>query len=194
MAAACWSSGLANALFQVILTLQLPLCGHHTLEHFFCEVCVLIKLACGDTTASELTLVVGAISLGMVPALMVVISYTFIVRAVLKLPSAEGRHKALSTCSSHLLVVTMYFGPGIYMYLQPQDESSQTKFLSFFYCVITPVLNPLIYILRNKDIKEAWRRILQSRFLVKSCKTRSLPVSKVTITVSKKTYCVCFSK
>ncbi|XP_013365180.1 PREDICTED: olfactory receptor 15-like [Chinchilla lanigera] len=163
MAAASWSSGLANSLLQATLTLQLPLCGHHTLDHFFCEVPVLIKLACGDTTANDLALVVGAIPFGMVAPLMVVISYTFIARSVLKLPSAEGRHKALSTCSSHLLVVTLYFGPGIYMYLQPPAKSSQAKFMSFFYCVITPLLNPLIYTLRNKDVRRTWVRILQSQ-------------------------------
>ncbi|KFO20104.1 olfactory receptor 15 [Fukomys damarensis] len=176
MAASSWSSGLASSLIQATLTLQLPLCGHHTLDHFFCEVPVLVKLACGDTSANDLALAVLDISFGMMPALLVVISYTFIARAVLKLPSAEGRHKALSTCSSHLVVVTLYFGPGIYMYLQPPAESSRAKFLSFFYCVITPVLNPLIYTLRNKDMKRAWKRILQSQGGVMSWKARSLPV------------------
>ncbi|KAM6148402.1 olfactory receptor 2G3-like [Erethizon dorsatum] len=176
MAAASWSSGLANSLLQTTLILQLPLCGHHILDHLFCEVPVLIKLACGDTTANDLALAVGAISFGMVPALLVLISYTIITRAVLKLPSAEGRHKALSTCSSHLLVVTIYFGPGISMYLQTPAESSQAKFLSFFYCVITPLLNPLIYTLRNKGVKTAWKSILQSQGWVKCWKIRSLPV------------------
>ncbi|KAM6149008.1 olfactory receptor 2C1-like [Erethizon dorsatum] len=160
MAAACWSSGLVNALLQATLTLQLPLCGHHILDHFFCELPVLIKLACGDTTANELTLAIGAIPFSGVAPLLVLISYTFIARAVLKLPSAEGRHKALSTCSSHLLVVTLYFGPAIYVYLQPPENHTQAKFMSFFYCVITPVLNPLIYTLRNKDVKRAWKKIL----------------------------------
>ncbi|XP_004841249.1 olfactory receptor 2G3-like [Heterocephalus glaber] len=161
MAAASWSSGLANSLLQTISTLQLPLCGPHTLDHFFCEVPVLIKLACGDTTANELALSIGAIPFGMLAPLLVVVSYIFIARAILKLPSAEGRHKALSTCSSHLLVVTMYYGPAIYVYFQPPAKSSQTKFMSFFYCVITPVLNPLIYTLRNQDVKTALKRILQ---------------------------------
>ncbi|EHB11893.1 Olfactory receptor 15 [Heterocephalus glaber] len=178
MATASWSSGLTSSLLQATLTLQLPLCGHHTLDHLFCEVPVLIKLACGETSANELAMVVGNIPFAMVAPLLVVISYTFIARAVLKLPSAEGRHKALSTCSSHLLVVTMYFGPGIYMYLQPPAKSSQAKFLSFFYCVITPMLNPLIYTLRNKDVQTAWKRILQSQGRVKFWKPRrSLPVS-----------------
>ncbi|EHB18121.1 Olfactory receptor 15 [Heterocephalus glaber] len=176
MAAASWSGGLASSLLQATMTLQLPLCGQHTLDHFFCEVPVLIELACGDTTANVLALTVLDISFGMMPALLVVISYTFIARAILKLPSAEGRHKALSTCSSHLVVVTMYFGPGLSMYLCPPAESSQAKFLSFFYCIITPVLNPLIYTLRNKDVQTAWKKILQSQGLVMAWKARSLPV------------------
>ncbi|XP_007535165.3 olfactory receptor 2G3-like [Erinaceus europaeus] len=161
LAVMAWSSGLANALLQATLTLQLPFCGHHTLDHFFCEVPVLIKMACGDTTANELSLTVGAIPFVLAAPLLVLISYTFITRAVLKLPSAAGRYKALSTCSSHLVVVIMFFGPSIYMYLQPPANNTQAKFMSFFYCVITPVLNPLIYTLRNKDVKRAWQRILQ---------------------------------
>ncbi|KAM6148401.1 LOW QUALITY PROTEIN: olfactory receptor 2G3-like [Erethizon dorsatum] len=161
MAAACWSSGLANSLLQTTLTRQLPLCGHHALDHFFCEVPVLIKLACGATTVNDRALALGAIPFALLAPLMVLTSYIFIARAVLKLPSAEGRHKALSTCSSHLLVVTLYFGPGMFLYLQPSAKSSQAKFLSFFYCVITPLLNPLIYTLRNKDVKTAWKSILQ---------------------------------
>ncbi|KAM6148400.1 olfactory receptor 2G3-like [Erethizon dorsatum] len=172
MAAACWSSGLANALIQATLTFQLPLCGRHILDHFFCEVPVLIELACGDTSANDLALAVGAIPFVVVAPLVVIISYIFISRCVLKLPSAEGRHKALSTCSSHLLVVTLYFGPSIYMYLQPPAKSSQGKFTSFFYCIVTPLLNPLIYTLRNKDVKRTWRRILQSWGVVKPLEAR----------------------
>ncbi|KFO37409.1 Olfactory receptor 15 [Fukomys damarensis] len=181
MAVASWSSNLANALLQATLTLHLPLCEHHTLDHFFCEIPVLISLACGDTSANRLSITLVSIPLGIVSPLLVIISYIFIARAVLKLPSAEGRHKALSTCSSHLLVVTLYFGPGIYLYLQPSSKSSQAKFMSFFYCVITPVLNPLIYTLRNKDVKMAWKRILQCQGGAKSLKARrSLPVSRAT--------------
>ncbi|XP_010638216.3 olfactory receptor 15 [Fukomys damarensis] len=177
MAAVCWSSGLLNSLLQTILTLQIPLCGYHTLDHFFCDVPLLIKLACGDTSANELALTSMTIPFGMMPALLVVISYTLIARAVLKLPSADGRNKTLSTCSSHLLVVTMYFGPGMYFYLKPSAKSSQAKFMSLFYCVITPLLNPLIYTLRNKDVKMAWKRILQMNGSMMSLKAQSLPVS-----------------
>ncbi|XP_045685959.1 olfactory receptor 15-like [Phyllostomus hastatus] len=168
LAAAAWCSGLANSMLQATLTLQLHRCGHHTVDHFFCEVPVLIKLACGDTTANDLSLALGAIPFALVAPLLVLLSYTFIARAVLRLPSAQGRYKVISTCSSHLVVVLMYFGPAIYMYLQPPANSTQAKFMSFFYCVITPLLNPLIYTLRNKDVQRAWKRILQPQGVVKS--------------------------
>jgi olfactory receptor len=145
---------------------------------YCCEVSTLIKLACGDTTVNDISLALGAIPFGIVAPLLVLISYTFIVRAVIKLPSAEGRHKALSTCSSHLMVFIMYFGPGIYMYLQPPSKSSQAKFMSLFYSVMTPLFNPLIYTLRNKDVQAAWKRLLQPQGGGKSFKlTCSLPVS-----------------
>nr|XP_035957911.1 LOW QUALITY PROTEIN: olfactory receptor 2G3-like [Halichoerus grypus] len=168
LATAAWSSGLANSMLQATLTLQLHHCGHHTLNHFFCEVPVLIKLACGDTTANDLSLAVGAIPFALKAPRLVLVSYTFIAKDVLKLPSADRRYKALSTCSSHLEVVIMYFGPAIYMYLQPPANSTQARFMAFFYCVITPLLNPLIYTLRNKDVKKACKRILQPQSEVKS--------------------------
>ncbi|XP_008839739.1 olfactory receptor 2G3-like [Nannospalax galili] len=172
LATACWASSLANSLLQATLTLQLPLCGQHTLDHFFCEVPALLKLACSDTTTNDLSLTLGSVPFGIVAPFTVLISYTFIAKAVLKFPSAEGRHKAFSTCSSHLLVVTMFFGPGMYTYLQPPANSTQSKFLSFFYCVFTPLLNPLIYTLRNKDVKAAWRRVLKSQSWGKSFKAK----------------------
>ncbi|KAM9695059.1 olfactory receptor 2B2-like [Trichechus inunguis] len=124
LAAAAWSSGLANSLLQATLTLQPHRCGHHTLDHFFCEVPDLIKLACEDTTANDLSLAMGAIPFVLVAPFLVLVSYTFIARAVLKLPSAEGRRKAFSTCSSHVIVVIMHYGPAIYMYLQPPANST----------------------------------------------------------------------
>ncbi|XP_059029385.1 olfactory receptor 2C1-like [Mustela lutreola] len=166
LAAAAWSSGLANSILQATLTLQLHHCGHYTLDHFFCEVPVLIKLACGDTTVNDLSLDVGAILFALMAPLLVLISYTFMAKAVWKLSSANGRYNALSTCSSHLVVVIMYFGPAMYMYLQSPTNRTQAKFMSF-YSVITPLLNPLIYTLRNKGVKRAWERILQPQSEVK---------------------------
>ncbi|XP_012926253.1 olfactory receptor 15-like [Heterocephalus glaber] len=113
MAAVFWSSGLMNLLLQTTLTLKLPPCANNTLDHFFCEVPHLIKLACGDTTANELAISLMTIPYKMMSSLLLVIFYTFIAGAILKPPSVEGREKVFNTCSSHLLAVIMYFGPGI---------------------------------------------------------------------------------
>ncbi|EHB02690.1 Olfactory receptor 15 [Heterocephalus glaber] len=136
MAAASWSSDLGSSLLHVTLSIQIPLCWHHTLDHFFCEVPVLIKLACGDITVNELTLVIGAIPFSKMAPLMVVIPFIFIDKAVLKIPLAEGRNKTLRTCSSHLHLVTIYFGPAIEMYLQLPANHTQAKFISFFYGIL----------------------------------------------------------
>uniref|UniRef100_A0A8C9CUM5 Olfactory receptor n=1 Tax=Panthera leo TaxID=9689 RepID=A0A8C9CUM5_PANLE len=159
LATAAWSSGLANSILQTTLTLQL----HHTLDHFFCEVPVLIKLACGDTTANELSLisVIGAIFL-MGPLLLILVSYGRITQAVLAIQSQNGRNKAFHTCSSHLAVVFLFYCSVTTVYIQPWSHFSQKggKFLTLFYTVVTPTLNPLIYTLRNKDMKRAFRRLL----------------------------------
>ncbi|XP_005414312.1 PREDICTED: olfactory receptor 2G3-like [Chinchilla lanigera] len=162
LATASWLSGVANSLVHATFTLWLPLCGNRRLDHFICEVPALLKLACVDTTVNELVLfVVSIVFLILAPALILV-SYGFIAQAVLRIKSTEARHKAFSTCSSHLTVVVIFYGTIIYMYLQPRDNYAQDqgKFISLFYTMVTPALNPIIYTLRNKDVKEALKKIL----------------------------------
>ncbi|XP_006902702.1 PREDICTED: olfactory receptor 2B11-like [Elephantulus edwardii] len=163
MSSTAWLFGLANSLLQSTLTVQLPLCGNQVLDHFFCELPGLIKMACVDTTVNEITLAVVATLLLMGPLFMILISYSYIARAVFRIPSADGRLKAFNTCSSHLLVVSLFYGPGIYIYMQPSGNGPQdlSKFLTLFYCVITPMANPFIYTLRNKEVKGALRRLLR---------------------------------
>ncbi|XP_004462690.1 olfactory receptor 2G3-like [Dasypus novemcinctus] len=165
LATISWTSGLANSLIHATFTLQLPLCGNHRLDHFFCEVPALLKLACVDTTINELVLfVISALFLLILPAL-ILISYGFITQAVLRIKSVEGRYKACSTCSSHLIVVIIFYGTIIYMYLQLSDSYSQDqgKFISLFYTMVTPTLNPIIYTLRNRDVKEALKKLLSGK-------------------------------
>ncbi|XP_003421162.4 olfactory receptor 2B11-like [Loxodonta africana] len=158
-----WLFGLTNSLLQSTLTVLLPLCGNQVLDHFFCELPGLIKMACVDTTVNEITLAVVATLLIMGPLFMILISYSYIARAVFQIPSLDGRLKAFNTCSSHLLVVSLFYGPGIYIYMQPSENGPQdlAKFLTLFYCVITPMANPFIYTLRNKDVKGALRSLLR---------------------------------
>lgn len=157
-----WLSGFGNSLVQVILTVQLPFCGQQVLNNFFCEVPAMIKLSCADTAINDTTLAVLVAFFVLVPLALILLSYGFIARAVLRIQSSKGRHKAFGTCSSHLVVVSLFYLPAIYMYLQPPSSYSQEqgKFISLFYSIITPTLNPFIYTLRNKDMKGALRRLL----------------------------------
>ncbi|XP_013373155.1 PREDICTED: olfactory receptor 15 isoform X1 [Chinchilla lanigera] len=162
LAAVSWLGGLGNSLIQSTLTLQLPFCGHRRVDNFLCEVPAMIKLACGDTRLNEAVLNGVCAFFTAVPLSTILTSYCFIARAVLKIRSAEGRRKAFNTCLSHLVVVFLFYGSAIYGYLVPAKSSNQDqgKFTSLFYSVVTPMVNPLIYTLRNKEVKGALRRLL----------------------------------
>ncbi|XP_050999153.1 olfactory receptor 2B6-like [Acomys russatus] len=162
LAAACWISGFSNSVLQSTWTLQMPLCGHKEVDHFFCEVPALLKLSCVDTTANEAELFFISVLFLLIPVTLILISYAFIVKAVLRIRSAEGRRKAFGTCGSHLIVVILFYGTAIYMYLQPPSPASKDrgKMVSLFYGIITPMLNPLIYTLRNKEVKGAFKRLM----------------------------------
>ncbi|XP_006876152.1 PREDICTED: olfactory receptor 2H1-like [Chrysochloris asiatica] len=156
-----WVSGIFGTLVQSPSTMKLPFCRHHRVDDFVCEVPALIRLACGDTRTNELQIsVIGAIFL-MVPLLLILVSYGHIAQAVLAIQSQEGRSKAFRTCSSHLVVVFLFYCSVTAVYIQPRSRFSQKggKFLTLFYTVVTPTLNPLIYTLRNKDVKGALKRL-----------------------------------
>ncbi|XP_047630318.1 olfactory receptor 2G2-like [Phacochoerus africanus] len=163
-----WLSGVATTLVQSTLTLQLPFCGHHQVDHFICEVPVLIKLACVDTTFNEAELFVASILFLIVPVSFILVSYGYIVQAVLKIKSATGRKKVFGTCSSHVTVVIIFYGTIMFMYLQSAKSTykDQGKFVSLFYTVVTPMLNPLIYTLRNKEVKGALWKVLRTILVV----------------------------
>ncbi|XP_012886554.1 PREDICTED: olfactory receptor 2B11-like [Dipodomys ordii] len=159
-----WLCGVIIAVSQSALTLQLPLCGTNILDHLLCEISVLIKTACGEKKTNELTLSLVCTVLLAVPLCLILASYASIGRAILKIKSSEGRKKAFGTCSSHLIVVLLFYGPAISMYLQPPSSISrdQLKFMALFYGVVTPTLNPFIYTLRNKDVKGAICKLVRS--------------------------------
>uniref|UniRef100_H0W072 Olfactory receptor n=2 Tax=Cavia porcellus TaxID=10141 RepID=H0W072_CAVPO len=163
LVALAWLSGFGNSLVQVVLTAQLPFCGRRELNNFFCEVPAMIKLSCADTAANDATLAVLVAFFVLVPLALILLSYSLIARAVLRIRASSSRHKALGTCSSHLAVVSLFYLPAIYMYLQPPSRYSQeqAKFISLFYSIITPTLNPFIYTLRNRDVKGALQRLLE---------------------------------
>ncbi|XP_040603912.1 olfactory receptor 10-like [Mesocricetus auratus] len=161
LAIASWVGGFLNSLIQTGLMMAMPLCGHQ-LNHFFCEMPVLLKLACEDTGGTEAKMFVARAIILVFPAALILGSYAQISRAVLKIKSMTGRRKAFGTCGSHLLVVSLFYGSAIYTYLQPKGSYSESegKFVALFYTIITPMLNPLIYTLRNKDVKGALWKVL----------------------------------
>lgn len=163
LAGVAWLSGVGNTLIQGTITLRLPRCGHRHLHHFLCEVPAMVKLACVDIQANEVQLFVATLVLLLLPVALILVSYGFIVQAVMKIKSVQAWRKALGTCGSHLLVVFLFFGPSSAIYIQPKRSygRSQGKFLTLFYTVVTPTLNPLIYTLRNKDVKGALGRLLR---------------------------------
>ncbi|XP_020007425.1 olfactory receptor 2G2-like [Castor canadensis] len=166
LASMAWLSGVATTLVQSTLTMQLPFCGHRQVDHFFCEVPVLIKLACVDTTFNEAELFVASVLFLVLPLSLILVSYGYIAHVVLRIKSSTGRQKAFGTCSSHLTVVIIFYGTIIFMYLQPAKSlyKDQGKFVSLFYTVVTPILNPLIYTLRNKEMKAALKKILGENY------------------------------
>ncbi|XP_006893966.1 PREDICTED: olfactory receptor 2C3-like [Elephantulus edwardii] len=151
-----WLGGLTTSLVGSTLTMLLPLCGNNHID------LLIMQLACMDTSLNEIEMYVASFIFVVLPLGLILVSSGHIARAVLKIKSAEGRRKAFNTCSSHVAVVSLYYGSIIFMYLQPAKSNSheQGKFIALFYTVVTPMLNPLIYTLRNKDVKRAFKPIL----------------------------------
>ncbi|KAM4834925.1 olfactory receptor 2G3-like [Thomomys bottae] len=162
LAGIAWLSGLGNALIQGTITLRLPRCGHRWLRHFFCEVPSVIKLACVDIHANEIQLFMASLVLLLLPLALILTSYGHIAKAVMRIKSLQAWRRALGTCGSHLMVVTLFYGSITAVYIQPKSSYAHThgKFISLFYTVMTPTLNPLIYTLRNKEVKGALRKLI----------------------------------
>nr|XP_001081969.2 olfactory receptor 10A7-like [Macaca mulatta]XP_005539591.2 olfactory receptor 10A7-like [Macaca fascicularis] len=162
LAVISWSSSFLSSMVINVLMLSLPYCGPNILNHFFCEVPSVLSLACTDTSFTELVVFIFSIIIVFIPFLLITVSYVRILQSLLRMRSASGRYKALSTCTSHLTVVTLFYGTAIFMYMRPQSRSSWagSKIIAVFYTVITPMLNPLIYSLRNQDVKGALRRAI----------------------------------
>uniref|UniRef100_A0A8C9PCI4 Olfactory receptor n=1 Tax=Spermophilus dauricus TaxID=99837 RepID=A0A8C9PCI4_SPEDA len=165
LAVVSWTVGCMVGLGQTNYIFSLDFCGPCEIDHFFCDLPPILALACGDTSHNEAAVFVVAILCISSPFLLIIASYGRILAAVLVMPSPEGRRKALSTCSSHLLVVTLFYGSGSVTYLRPKASHSPgtDKLLALFYTVVTSMLNPIIYSLRNKEVKAALRRTLGKR-------------------------------
>ncbi|XP_077003846.1 olfactory receptor 13C9-like [Tamandua tetradactyla] len=166
MAVLSWGTGFVNSLLQSILVWRLPFCGHNVINHFFCEILAVLKLACGDISLNALVLMVASAILTLIPLLLICLSYIFILAAILRVPSAAGRQKAFSTCSAHLTVVVIFYGTIFFMYLKPKAKNfNLDKIIALFYGVVTPSLNPIIYSLRNTEVKSAAIALLRGDLL-----------------------------
>ncbi|XP_023398162.1 olfactory receptor 8K3-like [Loxodonta africana] len=151
------------SLLVTIKIFNLSFCGHNVIRHFYCDVLPLLSLLCSDTEEIKLVILILSVFDLISSLLIVLVSYLFIIVSIIKLSSAEGRHKAFSTCGSHLTVVVVFYGTLIFMYLQPKSSQSfdTDKVASIFYTLVIPMLNPLIYSLRNKNVKYALCRTLE---------------------------------
>ncbi|XP_049747634.1 olfactory receptor 10AG1-like [Elephas maximus indicus] len=161
LVAGSWISGIPFEIGQTCQIFSLSFCGSSTINHFFCDIPPILKLACGDTFVNEMEVYIVSVMFSMVPFLLIIASYGKIISNILKLSSAKGRAKAFSTCSSHLTVVVLFYGTAAINYLQPKSNQSEGlgKLLSLFYTILTPAMNPVIYSLRNKDVMVALKKL-----------------------------------
>ncbi|KAM5129430.1 olfactory receptor 5V1-like [Mantella aurantiaca] len=160
LAAGAWSMCFLNSAIHVMLTFQLPYCKSHHVHHFFCEMPPFLRMSCRDTLLNEIAMYISAGIIGMCSFCLTLISYIHIISSILKIFSSEGRHKVFSTCGSHVTVVTLYYGTLSFMYLRPRSLYSPEidKTMSILYTVVTPMLNPIVYSIRNEDVKNTVKK------------------------------------
>ncbi|XP_009645038.2 olfactory receptor 14J1 [Egretta garzetta] len=164
MAAAAWGCGFLNSLVHTADTFSIPLCQGNAVEQFFCEVPQILKLSCSHSNLREVGLLVVSFSVAFVCFVFIVLSYVQIFRAVLRIPSQQGRHKAFSTCLPHLAVVSLFISTVMFAYLKPPSISSPLLdfVVAVLYSVVPPALNPLIYSMRNQELKDALKKLIPS--------------------------------
>ncbi|XP_044539773.1 olfactory receptor 5A1-like [Gracilinanus agilis] len=165
MVAGAYVGGFLSSLIQTSSIFKLYFCGPNLINHFFCDLPPVLALSCSDTFLSQMVNFLVVVAVGGTSFLILLISYGYIVAAVLKINSVEGRYKAFNTCASHLIVVTLLYGTALFMYLRPSSSYSlsRDKVVSVFYSIVIPMLNPLIYSLRNREIKAALKKVLEKK-------------------------------
>lgn len=158
--------GLISTATHMTFAFRLPYCGPSIINHFFCDLLPVLSLACADTQVNQFLLFIMAGALGVLSGVIILVSYIYIVITILRIRSADGRRKAFSTCSSHLTAVSILYGTLFFIYVRPSSSFSLdiNKVVSLFYTAVIPMLNPLIYSLRNKEVKDSYRRIFEKKF------------------------------
>ncbi|MBZ3874346.1 Olfactory receptor 4S2 [Sciurus carolinensis] len=155
---AAWAGGAAHSFPQVSIAILLPFCGPNEIDHYFCDIFPLLKVACTDTYITGVLVLANSGVVTLVTFVVLFISYVVIL-FTLRNHSSEGRRKALSTCGSHITVIVIFFGPAIFSYLRPPTTFPEDKVFALFYTIIAPMFNPLIYTLRNTEMKIAMRKV-----------------------------------
>ncbi|XP_006031643.1 olfactory receptor 8S1-like [Alligator sinensis] len=163
MVGGTWLIGILYSLTNAAPALHLHFCGHNELHNFNCELPSLLEVSCTETFTSKMAFLTSTMIVSLISFSITLVSYICIISTILKIQSAEGRGKAFSTCSSHLTVVVLYYGAGLFRYLRPNSASSVVldRLFSIQYSILTPILNPIIYSLQNKEVKAALRNILR---------------------------------
>ncbi|XP_027716613.1 olfactory receptor 13A1-like [Vombatus ursinus] len=161
MASAVWAISWTNVTIHIILTAHLSFCGPNVIDNFFCEIPPLLPLSCSSIYINNVMAIMAGTFFAVFNFLLILVSYGFIISSILKIRTKEGKKRAFSTCSSHLIVIAMYYCPTIYIYiaLGLGQSLKEGKVASVFYTIVTPALNPLIYSLRNKDVKIALKKL-----------------------------------
>ncbi|XP_075398876.1 olfactory receptor 2T10-like [Tenrec ecaudatus] len=169
MAVSSWTVGLLNSLVHTTYVMHLPVCDSREIDHFFCELQAILQLSCDDSSVYEMILFISGIVFFLIPFVLILASYILIFLSVFRMNSQKGKKKALATCSSHLTVVSFFFGSGIFvlMVYSTRYSAKQSQTLSLFYNILTPMLNPIIYSLRNKEVMRAVRKVLETGSQIK---------------------------
>ncbi|XP_068104036.1 olfactory receptor 226-like [Hyperolius riggenbachi] len=163
MAVGSWILGFSIAMLKAIFIFQLTFCGPNTINHFFCDISPVLNLACTDISLAELVDFILGMIVSLVPLSVIIFTYISIIKTVIRIPSTQGQKKAFSTCASHLTVVAIFYSTTFFIYARPKKISpfDRNKYVSIFYSVLTPLLNPMIYCLRNAEVKGALKRTLR---------------------------------
>ncbi|XP_053429246.1 olfactory receptor 2M4 [Nycticebus coucang] len=168
MTVASWTLGFLDGIIVLAAALSFSYCSSLEIHHFFCDVSALLPLSCTDTSAFEKLIFICCVVMLIFPVSVIIISYSHVLQAVIYMSSGKSRRKAFTTCSSHLSVVVLYYGAAMFMYMRPASNHTpdEDKFVSAFYTILTPMLNPLIYSLRNQEVSRAFKKLLRKGNLI----------------------------
>ncbi|XP_044305873.1 olfactory receptor 5V1-like [Varanus komodoensis] len=168
LAATSWTCGFLNASLHTALTFQLSFCRSHGINHFFCDIPPLLSISCSDTTRNEIALFILGVFVGLIPFFFILISYAFILHAIVSNWEKGQQHRGFSTCASHLTVVILFYGSAAFTYFRPTSSYSLEKdqLVGILYNILTPTLNPIIYSLRNKEVKMAVKKLISEKIFV----------------------------